>query len=244
MRLLIPCAQPGSSLAMEVALRPLYSPQPSSASAEEVPGRARVGTPISRMPYTGDRSQSIPVCQKVMPTVWAGAAGPAASFLSPSPGAPAGWGQLQLDCPLSNQLGTLELGHKCGQNHWCLHCSCQLSVFPVVFPSSLSMSLPFLGSHLLSSSCSCAGILPHSLPVLAAHCQHQGHPTLGSPHAGAELSQGQTRAVMLKDSTSTGPQPSRSGTPMTLGGQCGTGSSAVALEKLLLGPGGLCLCAA
>lgn len=89
-----------------------------------------------------------------------------------------------------------------------------------------------------------AGIHPHSLPVLAAHFQHQGHPTLGSPHAGPELSQGQTRAMMLKDSTSTVPQPSHSRAPVTLGGQCGTGSSAAALEKLLLGPGGFCPSAA
>lgn len=115
--LLIPCAQPGSSLATGTAGRPLYCLQSSSASAEEASGRARVGTPISRMPYTGDRSQNIPVTQKAMPSAWAGTAGPAADLLSPTPGAPAGWGQLQLDCPLSSQLGTLELRHNCGKNH-------------------------------------------------------------------------------------------------------------------------------
>lgn len=177
--LLIPCAQPRSSLAMGTAGRPLCSPQPSSASAEEAPGRGRVGTPISWMPCTGDRSQSIPVSQKAMPTAWAGTAGPAASLLSPSPGAPAGWGKLQLDCPLSNQLGTLELGHKCRQNYWSPHCSHQLSVSPVVFPSSPSVSLPFLGSHLLSSSCSCCWH-PLSEPP-SAGCSL---PAPRSPHAG------------------------------------------------------------
>lgn len=167
--LLIPCAQPGSSLAIGTAGRPLYSPQPSSASAEEAPGRARVGTPISRMPYTGDRSQSIPVSQKAMPTAWAGAAGPAASLLSSSPGAPAGWGQLQLDCPLSSQLGTLELGHNCGQTHWRPHCFPQLSASLVVSPSSSSMSLPFLGSLLLPSSCSCASCLL-AITLTASQC--------------------------------------------------------------------------
>lgn len=173
---------------MGTAGRSLYSPQPSSASAEERAGRARVGTPISRMPYTGDRSQSIPVSQNSMPTAWAGAAGPAASLLSPSPGAPAGWGQLQLDCPLSSQLGTLELRYNCGQTH-CAHTAAPSSQLRLWFsPRLLPSRFPFLGSRLLSPSCSCAFWLLAStlaasqcwlLPASSKVTSRWGHPTLG-----------------------------------------------------------------
>lgn len=83
---------------------------------------------------------------------------------------------------------------------------------------SFPCGFPFISFHEPSISglpsaviqlllCSLAvGIHPHSLPVLAAHCQHQGHPTLRSRHTGAEWSQSQTRMMMLKDSTSTGPR--------------------------------------
>lgn len=85
--------------------------------------------------------------------------------------------------------------------------------FPLVFFHEPSISgLPSTPIQLLLCILS-AGNHPHSLPVLTAHCQHQGHPTPGSPHVGAELSWGQTRAMTIKDSTSTGSQPSHSGTP-------------------------------
>lgn len=69
--------------------RALRSPQPSLASGEEAAGRARVGTAGSPVSRTGDRSQSISVSRKAMPTVWAGALALPAACAAP-PGR-SGW---------------------------------------------------------------------------------------------------------------------------------------------------------
>lgn len=186
--LLILHPQPGSSPRMRLGMgraargrvsRPPGCPRPSSASVEEAPGRAMVGTAASQMPRSGDGSQSISVFRKVMLTEWAGAAGLATSMFSPSPAAPAGWGQLQLDRPLGSQSGTLGPRHNLGQARWHPRCSLQLSPSSTISPSSPATS-PFLRSHLLPSSCSGVAWLlasTHSLPAPAAHRQHQGHPT-------------------------------------------------------------------
>ena len=203
--LLIPRPKTGSSPGMCLGTgtaarshtcRPPRSPQPPSASVEEAPGRARLGTAASRMPRTGHGSQSISVSRKAMPTVWAGAAGPAASTFSPSRAAPAGWGQLQLDRPLGSQPGMPRPSRNLGQTRRRPHCSPQLSPSSAV--SSLSPATsPFLGSRPLPSSCSGAARLLASA-VTASQLWLLTASTKDIPHAGAEQLQGQTGAVTLK----------------------------------------------
>lgn len=176
--------------------RPPGCPRPSSASVEEAPGRAMVGTAASRMSHSGDGSQSISVFRKVMLTEWAGAAGPAASTFSPSPAAPAGWGQLQLDQPLGSQSGTLGPRHNLGQARWHPRCSLQLSPSSTISPSSPATS-PFLRSHLLPSSCSGVARLLAST-LTASQLRLLTTSTKGIPLTGAEQLQGQTRAITLK----------------------------------------------
>lgn len=57
---------------------------------------------------------------------------------------------------------------------------------------------------------------------------------LGSPHAGAEWSQGQTRVMMLKDSTSIGPQSQWDTSDTAALGRHQPWVGSVVLEALLL----------
>lgn len=166
---------------MGTAGRPLYSSQPSSASAEaagwghQFPKCWGQEPKHSRLPEGNANCvgwSCWPCCQFVQPlsrcSSWLGAA--SAGF---SPQQPAGhlgaeaqlWGK-----PLVPTLLLPALS------------------FPLVFPSSPSISLPFLGSHLLSSSCSCAAWLLAStlrasqfwlLTASTKVTPHWGHPMLG-----------------------------------------------------------------
>lgn len=258
--LLIPRPQPGSSpgtrlgtgtAACGSAGRPLCSPRPSSASVEEAPGRAGVGTAASSMLGTGDGSRSVSVSRKAVPTAWAGArhghwpchqhvqslpdcsgwpgaapAGSAARQPARHTGAKAQpWANPPAPTPLAAALA-----FPCG--------------FPLLSCHEPVSGPPAAPIQLLRRS-PAAGVRARSLPAPAARWQHQGHPTrwgratTGAARGNNSQRQGPLAAPAQEQQLSHGGMGAAPA--LALGGQRWAGSGAAAPGKPPLGPWALSL---